>query len=172
MVSSYPLLIRPATVDDLPQLVHLLRECVTAMQRDGIDQWDDIYPTGEVLGADIEGGTIYVASHDSVPVVGAVVLDEHQAPQYSEVPWTIAGGKVGVVHRLMVHPDFQREGIARFLMEFIEGRAFELGFGVIRLDTFTQNPRALRLYQGLGYRDAGPVTLRKGLFRCFEKALG
>jgi GNAT superfamily N-acetyltransferase len=165
------LLIRPATVGDLPQLVRLLRECVAAMQRDGIDQWDDIYPTGEVLGGDIESGTIYVTALDAQRVIGAVVLDEHQAPQYRDVPWTIADGKVGVVHRLMVHPDFQREGIARSLMEFIEIRARELGYTVIRLDTFTRNPRALRLYQRLGYRDAGPVTLRKGLFRCFEKAL-
>jgi hypothetical protein len=36
----------------------------------------------------------------------------------------------------------------------------------------SQNPQALNLYRRLGYRDVGTVTLRKGLFHCFEKALG
>lgn len=42
---------------------------------------------------------------------------------------------------------------------------------VIRLDAFTGNPRALKLYDGLGYRRSGYVTFRKGLFVCFEKRL-
>ena len=56
-------------------------------------------------------------------------------------------------------------------MNFAEDRARELGYCAIRLDAFTKNPRALRLYQTLGYHDAGGVTLRKGPFRCFEKRL-
>ncbi len=34
------------------------------------------------------------------------------------------------------------------------------------------DPRAVRFYRRLGYHDAGCVTFRKGVFRCFEKALG
>ena len=45
------------------------------------------------------------------------------------------------------------------------------GYGAIRLDASWANPVALRLYHGLGYRDAGGATFRKGPFRCFEKRL-
>lgn len=169
MLNLFP--IRPATADDLPQLVDLLHAVVASMQNAGIDQWDDIYPTADVLRDDIEHGTIYVASLDGTPIAGAVVLDERQAPEYRGVAWTIGSDSVGVVHRLMVDPAKRRSGIARELMSFAEQRAGELGFEVIRLDAFTRNPGALRLYDSLGYRDAGPVTLRKGLFRCFEKAI-
>ena len=77
-----------------------------------------------------------------------------------------------MVHRLMVDPRYQGRGIAGELMRFAEDRAGELGYDAIRLDAFSANPRALWLYQRLGYHDAGCVTFRKGLFRCFEKRLG
>ena len=41
----------------------------------------------------------------------------------------------------------------------------------IRLDSFTQNPGALALYEKLGYRRTGIATMRKGLFIGFEKML-
>jgi hypothetical protein len=41
----------------------------------------------------------------------------------------------------------------------------------IRLDAFTLNPGAIRLYEGRGYRKAGSVRFRKGMFNCYEKAV-
>jgi GNAT superfamily N-acetyltransferase len=87
------------------------------------------------------------------------------------VDWSIRAPRVAVVHRLMVHPVCQGRGIGPYLMRFAELRARQLGYGAMRLDAFTRNPRSLHLYQRLGYRDAGPVRLRKGLFRCLEKDL-
>jgi ribosomal protein S18 acetylase RimI-like enzyme len=72
----------------------------------------------------------------------------------------------------MVDPRFQGRGLAREFMRFAERLAAERTCDVIRLDAFTANARALQLYQGLGYRDVGSVTFRKGVFRCFEKRLG
>ena len=62
--------------------------------------------------------------------------------------------------------------MAADLVGFAEERARELGFRTLRLDAFTENPAAVRLYDRLGYRRAGFVRLRKGLFHVFEKALG
>jgi ribosomal protein S18 acetylase RimI-like enzyme len=114
---------------------------------------------------------MYLAAVEGHEMAGALVLNEYQDPEYAGVPWTIRDGRVAVVHRLMVDPACQGRGIGRGLMRFAEDRARELGYGVIRLDAFTANPRALRLYRRLGYHDAGSVTLRKGVFRCFEKGL-
>lgn len=170
MVAS--LLVRLATEANLDAVVLLLRDCVAAMRAEGIDQWDEIYPSRETLSSDIREGTLHLAYSDAATLVGAMVLNEHQNPEYAQVPWAFQDGRVAVVHRLMVAPSSQRKGIARWLMAFTEDRARELGYDAIRLDAFSENPRALRLYQDLGYHDAGSVTFRKGLFRCFEKRLG
>lgn len=150
----------------------LVADCVAAMRRDGIEQWDEIYPNRAGLLADIRARTLHCARlNASDALAGIVVLNEFQDKEYADVPWTIVEGRVAVVHRLMVDPTRQKMGIARALMAFTESRARELGYTIIRLDAFCHNPRALRLYAALGYRDAGGIQLRKGPFRCFEKAL-
>jgi GNAT superfamily N-acetyltransferase len=164
-------LVRRGHQDDLARVVELLRECVQQMWADGIDQWDDVYPTAATLTADVAGGSLYVASAQGAPIAGAFAIDERQEPEYAEVPWSVQAPRVAVVHRLMVHPRWQGRGLGPFLMRFAELRARQLGYRALRLDAFTRNTRSLRLYQRLGYRDAGPVTFRKGLFRCFEKDL-
>ena len=165
-----PLTIRAAVDDDLDGLVVLLARCVAAMRAAGIEQWDDIYPNRRVLAADIAARAMHVGVLAG-SIAGIVVLNEYQDPEYADVPWTFAKGPVAVVHRLMIDPTHQQHGLARELMAFVEHEARRRGYAAIRLDAFTQNPRALRLYQGLGYRDAGGIQLRKGAFRCFEKGL-
>ena len=163
--------VRAATPHDIDVLCALLSACIADMSASGIDQWDDVYPTRATLLADVVAETMSVAALTSHEVVASVVLNEYQNPEYDDIPWTIAGGPVAVVHRLMVHPAQQRRGLAMFLMRFVEERARALGYAAIRLDAFLKNPRALRLYEGLGYRRAGTVKFRKGPFACFEKAL-
>ena len=164
--------IRLANQDDVGLVMQLVRDCIADMRQAGIDQWDDIYPGLATVLSDAREGTMYLASLDAEHLVGALVINEYQNPEYDEVPWTTVGVRVAVVHRLMVDPRDQGRGIARELMRFAEERAGELGYGAIRLDAFSANPRALRLYQRLGYHDAGCVTFRKGIFRCFEKSIG
>ena len=150
----------------------LVRACIDHMRHAGIEQWDELYPTRATLLADAREQALYIASLGAELAIGVLVLNDYQNPEYADVPWTVSGARVAVVHRLMVDPTYQGRGIARHLMGFAEERARELGYGALRLDAFTANPRALRLYHGLGYHDAGAVTFRKGVFRCFEKRLG
>lgn len=166
-------LVRRAHADDLPRLIELLRACVAQMQRGGIDQWDDIYPSEATLRADLAAGALYVAAAAGHPIAGAFVVDERQEPEYANVAWRIVsdGAPVGVVHRLMIDPGCQRRGLARHLMGFAELTARRRGCRAIRLDAFTGNAPSLRLYERLGYADVGQVRFRKGLFRCFEKGL-
>jgi len=164
--------IRLADEGDVDRAMGLVRDCIDHMRAAGIEQWDELYPTHATLLTDVREHTLYIASLGAESTIGVLVLNDYQNPEYADVPWTVSGVRVAVVHRLMVDPTHQRRGIARHLMGFAEERARELGYGAIRLDAFTANPRALRLYHGLGYRDVGAVTFRKGVFRCLEKGLG
>jgi GNAT superfamily N-acetyltransferase len=164
-------LVRRGDTEDLPRLGELLRACVEQMQSRGIDQWDDVYPTLATMRADVAAGSLYVAAGPGHPVAGAFVVDQREEPEYADVAWRVAGAPVGVVHRLMIHPTWQRRGLARHLMACAETEAHRAGARAMRLDAFTGNAPALRLYQSLGYVDVGQVRFRKGLFRCFEKDL-
>jgi GNAT superfamily N-acetyltransferase len=163
-------LVRRAHADDVPRLVDLLGACVAGMRAQGIDQWDEVYPTEATLRADIDAGTLYTAAAPGHPIAGAFVVDQRPEPEYAGVAWRV-GAPASFVHRLMIHPDCQRRGLARHLMGFAEIVARRARCGALRLDAFTGNAPSLRLYQSLGYDDVGQVRFRKGLFRCFEKAL-
>jgi len=165
------LAIRLADARDLEDLVGLLVDCIRGMRARGLDQWDEIYPTRATLQADLDDRALYVASTPTRPLAGAFTLNQRQEPEYAAVAWQIAGAPIAVVHRLMVHPATQGTGVGRQLMRLAERQAHRLGFRVLRLDTLVANDRALALYRGLGYREAGPVRFRKGLFACFEKLL-
>ena len=163
--------VRLATPRDVPGVAELSRACIAEMRRRGIEQWDDLYPTEATFLADARAGALFILpGADEIPD-GAFTIDDRPSPEYAAVAWTIRADRVAIVHRLMVHPRRQGEGLSRALMADAERRAAALGFHAIRLDAFALNPAALRLYRGLGYHDAGRVMLRKGEFHCFEKAL-
>jgi ribosomal protein S18 acetylase RimI-like enzyme len=140
------------------------------MDEQGIPQWDDIYPSEAILNADIESQQMYLIEIEG-PVAGLIVINEDQSPEYASVAWEY-GGRALVVHRLTIHPDFQRHKLASYLMDFAEERAAAENYDCIRLDAFTRNPAAFALYENRGYRRAGIVRFRKGDFFCYEKKIG
>ena len=162
-------LVRIACADDLDAVMQVRNRCIDAMRATGIDQWDDIYPTRQTFEADVDERAMHVSLSAEGRITGLIVLNEFQNVEYAEVAWQFQSPRVLVVHRLMIDPASQGAGLARTLMAFAETFARARKYETIRLDAFTQNLRALRLYEGLGYRDAGGIRLRKGLFRCFEK---
>jgi len=60
------------------------------------------------------------------------------------------------IRKLLVHPDFRRQGIARHLMAEIEGHASRLNRTLLTLDTRTGD-NAEPLYRSLGYRTTGII---------------
>jgi ribosomal protein S18 acetylase RimI-like enzyme len=163
--------VRAAGEDDVDDVMQLVARCIDAMRREGIEQWDDVYPDRQTILSDAREGTLYVGSFEAAGLAGTLAINDYQNPEYAQVHWTISPARVAVVHRLMIDPRHQGRGIARELMRFAEELARGRGYDAVRLDAFSENPRALRLYQRLGYHDAGTVTFRKGKFHCFEKAL-
>jgi GNAT superfamily N-acetyltransferase len=162
--------IRQANLVDVTGLMDLVRACTLNMQSQGIDQWDDIYPDRGTIQRDVDAGSAFIARIAGV-IAGAATLNEHQDPEYTDVPWRFSG-RPAVIHRLMVAPAAERKGVARALMRFLEARAESSGYNCIRLDVFVQNPRAVRFYELSSYHRAGQVRFRKGNFYCYEKILG
>ena len=60
------------------------------------------------------------------------------------------------VRKLLVHPDFRRQGIARHLMREAEAHAVRIGRSLLTLDTRTGDS-AEPLYTSLGYVTVGQI---------------
>lgn len=164
--------IRAARKEEINEIMELIAKCVQVMQAGGSDQWDEHYPNKEVIGKDIDSGTLYVYE-DNHAIAGLIVLDELQAEVYHSIPWVKQEGPHLMMHRLAVHPEVQGKGIARKLTVFGEELARAKGYTSIRLDTYSKNGRALQLYARMGYDRRGEFLFvgRTGHFIALEKVL-
>lgn len=161
---------RKAQLQDLEEIMSLMEKAITNMEKSNIHQWDDLYPTKDDFKRDIENGDLEIGTVNKViAVVYAVNTDQEE--EYKRGQWRLLNSKFVVIHRLCVHPAFQHCGIARIALEHIECLQKELGVESIRLDVFTENPYAIRLYEHYGYERVGYADWRKGRFNLMEKQL-
>lgn len=155
---------------DFPELMALYRAGTKWMDEQGIFQWDDIYPDRRVISEDISRGMMEVGRIGERIAV-AFSLEFCRKGGYEAAAWRYDEPCFAVLHRLCVHPDFQGRGVARETMDHIESIVLSRGVHAVRLDAFSQNRSALRLYEARGYQKAGEIDYRKGLFYLYEKKL-
>ena len=159
---------RKATLYDLEEINSLITQAVDVLIKNGILQWDEIYPTEEDFRMDINNDQLYVGLADEqIAVVYA--LNQECEEEYQNGRWKYPDKPYYVVHRLCVHPDFQNQGIARHTLLHIEAELSKMNIHAIRLDAFSDNPFSLKLYDSLDYSRVGYADWRKGRFYLMEK---
>ena len=167
-------LIRPARPGELGPLPALLSRAVEHMNASGNPQWGPDYPTPAHYLADAARGELYLALTAEGAIAGAACLNTAEAPEYAPLPWT-APGPAMVVHRMVVDPCCQRQGVGSALFAYAEALARRRSLSSLRVDTYSLNAPMLSLIAGRGFRQVGVVHFdREGRplgFLCFEKRL-
>ncbi|MDO5293156.1 MAG: GNAT family N-acetyltransferase [bacterium] len=161
---------RIATIADLREINCLVQDAIAAMKKEQIDQWDERYPDQEILREDIEKQQLYVGYVENKIVVIYVINQEFDQ-EYNTGKWEYNEKPFYVLHRLCVDPKQQKQGIARSTMRHIEEELKAKGIGAMRLDVFSKNPSALRLYHSFGFKKVGHADWRKGRFYLMEKCI-
>lgn len=161
---------RLAEERDIDAVCALITSAIAEMERNNIYQWDNIYPTKEDFTNDIIKKTLYVGTiDDDIAVVYAINQDADE--QYANGTWAYPDSNYSIIHRLCVNPKFQNRGVAKETLNNIETTLREAGTESVRLDVFTENPFALKLYRRNGYAEVGTAHWRKGTFLLMEKHL-
>jgi hypothetical protein len=93
----------------IPSVMRLISTCIKAMRDNGIYQWDEIYPSDEIITRDVSKGDLYVLEQDN-SCIAAVSLSDEQEEVYRQVHW-LGDEPVLVIHRLCVGPTYQGKGI-------------------------------------------------------------
>lgn len=136
----------------LDGLAELLQACILAGASIGFimphtRQDSDAFWTRKVLPAVRDGTRLLLVARRDETITGSVQLDYDtpaNQPHRAEI------------RKLLVHPDFRRQGIARALMAGIEHHAIRLKRSLITLDTRTGDS-AEPLYRSLGYQTTGII---------------
>lgn len=164
--------IEKGTLSDLNELFQIYLNGKNELEKNGIYQWSNNYPTRSIIESDLKKGVLFVLRNHK-KIIGAINISEEQEPEYETINWEFDNLKVLVIHRLVIDPKYQGKGYARKLMDFAEKFAKENNYSSIRLDAYTQNKRVINFYEKRKYFIRGNVNFpeRQYPFHCMEKEI-
>ena len=157
---------RKGGADDLERIMGLVADAQRWFRGQGIDQWQDGYPTQDIILSDISYNNNYIVELNGV-VSATFVASFDGEPTYSEIKgkgW-LNENPYAVVHRIAVADACRRKGIAREILHYTEELCAERGVRDIRIDTHRDNMAMRSLLKKMGYTHCGLITLTSGAFR-------
>ena len=166
-------MIRCAKILEIPEILGLTKACAKQMEKRGIFQWNEEYPSIEAFENDISRKELYVLKSENT-LIGCITITTYMDEEYVPIKWLTPNENNIYIHRLAVDPKFQGKGYAQMLMNFAENYALENKYISIRLDTFSQNKRNQKFYAQRGYQKLGNVYFPKqsdSPFYCYELVL-
>lgn len=166
------MIIRLATLNDIPQILTLISDVIPAMKAAGNFQWGDDYPNKEVFTKDIDLSQLWVVEIDKA-IAGVAAITTDQDAEYAQAGFDTTETAI-VTHRLAVNINYQGRGVAAALLIQAEQEAIRQGINILRIDTNIANQATQKLFPKLGYVLAGEISLnlRPGLrFLCYEKRI-
>lgn len=155
---------------ELEEIMKVYYEAIKEMDMHNINQWDDLYPDKEIIEEDITKKQLYLGRSNG-SIVCAFVINKESDEDYLKGKWQYPHSEYRVLHRLCVNPQFQNMGVGALTLHHIENYLKKEDVEAIRLDVFSGNPFALKMYNKAGYNKTGEVHFRKGKFYLMEKKL-
>lgn len=166
-------MIRLATYEDIVSILSIVRSAQLSLRELGIDQWQDGYPSREVIEEDITHRVGYVMQDDKGEVIAyaAILLDgEPTYAQIEDSEWHTENRYV-VVHRLCVAANVRRKGVAIEMMRHATFVAQRQGIYAFRIDTHEGNIRMLSMLQKLGFEYCGVIYYDSGKRLAYDKKI-
>lgn len=162
---------RKATLNDLDNIMSIIKETVKDMNSSDNYQWDNNYPNENTFENDINNDTLYIKEIDG-DIAGFICIDYNEAKEYDELDWSLSE-KAAVIHRMAVNPDFRRKGIGTTLINFAKEVASNSNVNYIKTDTHSSNDKMDNLFRKCGFNPIGKVQFRRkeDPFICYENIL-
>lgn len=150
-------MIRRATYDDVSVLMDVFRKARGIMRSSGnMNQWNDGYPSEEIVRRDIDNGHSYVLCEDG-KVVATMAFIPGPDPTYAEIydgGW-LSDAPYHVIHRIAVAEP--GHNAAKALLDWGFGQA-----GSIRIDTHKDNVIMHHVLSKYGFTHCGVILLANG----------
>lgn len=165
-------MIRKGNTNDIPAIMEIIADAQSLLAGRGVDQWQDGYPTADIIQQDIARAESYVIEIDRSVAATAVISFAGEVTYNSIDGAWLNDNSYVVVHRLAVRNSALRSGLARQMMLYAEELALQRGVNNIRVDTHNDNIAMQFLLNNLGFVFCGEITLLSGAPRiAFQKVL-
>lgn len=147
-------MIQLATFEDLNEIDELAVLSIKDMAKSNIPQWTLAYPRKEHYQKDVKQQGLYKVMNNH-KIVGVMTILPENDPPYQTIGGWLRSNSL-VIHRVLVHPEFRKLGIAQKLFDFAANLGIKTGFESIKIDTHLENYKMRKFleknkYQSIGY---------------------
>ena len=164
------IIFRKANLDDLDEIFSFVQKSIVKLIQKKIYQWDEIYPAKYDFESDIINGWLTCGIIDGT-IVSTYSINDECDEDYKSASWNWPDSRWRFLHRIVVNPEFQNQGIGTRTMSHLMNELKKTGIESLRLDVFSENPYSQRMYHKLGFVRTGEAHWRKVLFYLLEKKL-
>lgn len=88
-----------------------------------------------------------ILADNGISIFAVSTYNTEYDSEYLNAKWTYNGEMACIIHRLCVSPEVQNRGIGKIVLNHIENQLQNIGVESVRLDVFSENPHAIRLYE-------------------------
>lgn len=168
---KHEIIVRPATETDIPHIIELTDMARAFQRKLGFRQWNDGYPSVEIITSDIEAGGARVFMIDnSIAAYAFLVCGDSEYDRLPDNIWQHCGD-YGVVHRLAVSDSFRGKRLSHDIFHLIELEFATKGMESVRVDTGLYNFVMRRVLDREGYSERGIWDFVWGQRVVYEKSL-
>ena len=125
------------TLEDLKELDELAVLVINDMKKSLIPQWELDYPRYDNFLGDVKTRSLYLYKVNGKIVGSCTVLPENDPP-YKTIDSWIKNNSL-VIHRMLVHPSYRKEGIAKVFIDNAIKLCIERNYESIKTDTHLEN---------------------------------
>lgn len=155
-----PVEYRPATEDDIDDILLIVRQARNYLRKNRVDQWQGDYPNAEAFRTDISRGDCFVVTYGG-KTAAFFSLSCHPEKTYdglTDGKWR-SDEPYCVLHRCAAAAEFRGSGLSDIMLRFAEENAISRGRHVIRVDTHRKNKAMLALLKRRGYSYRGNILV-------------
>lgn len=161
---------RKTAAKDMGSIMDIIRQAQEYLKQQGIDQWQNNYPSSQTILEDIQKGYGYVlVENDRILGTVAVTFDGDRNYDYIDGKW-LSDSPYAAIHRIAVRD--KGGGLASVIIRYTEQMCQNKGVRGIRVDTHEKNLSMQRLLVKNGFQACGIIYLEDGAKRlAYEKIL-
>ena len=170
------MIIRKAIPKDMDTLMPIFDEARGTIAKLGINQWQDGYPSYDVIAEDIGKNRSYAVEQDGT-ICGTFVLVDDGEILYDTIydgHWLTGNESQDYVaiHRVAISVAKRGSGISTAMINYAADYAKGLGRASLRIDTHEGNVVMRRMLEKHGFVHCGTIHLANGAPRvAYEKML-
>lgn len=165
------MILRKANLSELSIIWDIIQQAIEQRRQDGSEQWQNGYPSEQIIHKDITKGYAYVLVDNNAIVAYAAIIFGIE-PAYNDIKgrWLTDDDYV-VVHRVATANAVKRKGVATHLFRMIEDLCIGQKVYSIKVDTNSDNTPMLRILDKLSYTYCGEILFKGASRKAYEKVI-